>query len=235
MADDDFDVDSLAVFLHVTPAQVEKMASRGKIPGRKIGGAWRFARAEIHHWFEDKIGLADGEGLREMQQMLERYDSHPEQERLPISELLPEHQILLPLNGRTKNSVIDTVCQFAGDLGLLWDPNKMADAIRARESLHPTALESGVALMHPRRPLSNLMADPFLILGRTQSGIPFGGPRGCLTDLFFLIASVDDAGHLRVLTQLSRLITNGETVSQLRMAESAAEVFEIIVSAEREL
>ena len=59
MAEEDFDLESLATHLHLTPDQVRKMADRGKIPGRRIAGDWRFSRAEIHHWFETKIGLSD--------------------------------------------------------------------------------------------------------------------------------------------------------------------------------
>ena len=228
MAEEDFDIDSLAVFLHLTPAQVEKMASRGKLPGRRIGGSWRFAAAEIHHWFEERIGISDESGLIEVEQMLDRREKTAPAKTGLIGEMLPPHQVIVPLEGRTKNSVIDRVCNFAGDLGLLWDPGKMADAIRARESLHPTALENGVALMHPRRPLSNLMADPFLILGKTSSGIPFGGPRGCLTDIFFLIASMDDAGHLRVLTRISRLISDSSTLTAMRQADSANELWDVV-------
>jgi PTS system nitrogen regulatory IIA component len=211
------------------------MASRGKLPGRRIGGAWRFARAEIHHWFEERIGVSDESGLLEVEQMLERIEPATESRETLICDLLPQKNLIIPLKGRTKNSVIDRVCQFASDLGLLWDPVKMADAIRARESMHPTALENGVALMHPRRPLSNLMAEPFLVLGRTVGGIPFGGPRGCLTDLFFLIASTDEAGHLRVLTRLSRLISDGELLNRIRDAHQAAEIWTLIRDAELEM
>ena len=232
MPDNDFDIDSLATFLHVTPAQIEKMASRGKLPGRKIAGKWRFSKAEIHLWFEEKIGVASEGDLLEYQQMLERSTSDSE---LQIPMLLPAQNILVPLLGRTKNSVIEKICNFASDLGLLWDPGKMAEAIRARESMHTTALENGVALLHPRRPLPNLMGEPFLILAKTLSGIPFGGLRGSLTDVFFLIASVDDAGHLRTLTLLSRLISDSKVLSAIRELDSPAEIFEMMQAAESEL
>ncbi len=233
MPENDYDIESLATFLHITPAQVEKMASRGKVPGRKIAGKWRFSKAEIHHWFEERIGFATEGDLVEYEQMLSRENANVEQLQIPLQ--LPPQNILVPLSGRTKNSVIEKICNFAGDLGLLWDPGKMAEAIRARENLHTTALENGVALLHPRRPLPNLMNEPFLILGKTLSGIPFGGLRGSLTDLFFLIASVDDAGHLRTLTLISRLISDPGTLAAIRELETPNEIFELLQNAEAEL
>ena len=56
----------------------------------------------------------------------------------------------------------------AARTGWLWDVAKMAEAVRAREDLLPTALENGVALLHPRRPLANIIDRPFLALGRTS-------------------------------------------------------------------
>ena len=63
-----------------------------------------------------------------------------------------------------------------------------------------------MALLHPRRPQPNILAQPFLAFGRTHRGIPFGDRRGRLTDVFFLILSTDDRVHLRTLARLSRLI-----------------------------
>ena len=96
---------------------------------------------------------------------------------------------------------------LAAETGLLWDAEKMTAAVRERENLHPTALENGVALLHPRRPLQQILAEPLVALGITQAGIPFGESHGVLTDVFFLICSTDDASHLRILARLSRLIT----------------------------
>ena len=82
----------------------------------------------------------------------------------------------------------------------------MIEAIRSREDMYPTAMEGGVALLHPRRPMPTILAQPFLALGVTATGIPFGGERGGLTDVFFLICSVEDRGHLRTLARLARVI-----------------------------
>ena len=54
MAEEHFSIESLAVYLHLTPPQVQRLADRGRLPGRKVGGQWRFAGAEIHHWMEER-------------------------------------------------------------------------------------------------------------------------------------------------------------------------------------
>ena len=231
MADEDFDIDSLAAYLHLGPAKVMRLADRGKLPGRKVGGSWKFSAAEIHHWLEDRIGVSDESELQEVEDVLDRAATD-EEEAPSIAALLPQAAVAVPLAARTRNSVIVKMVETAAATGLLWDPPKMVDAVRAREDMHPTALESGVALLHPRRPLAGILGEAFLAFGRTESGIPFGGSRGMLTDLFFLILSVEDSGHLRVLARLSRLINAPSFLADLRTAPDAASVHRLI--AERE-
>ncbi|MDP6446154.1 MAG: PTS sugar transporter subunit IIA, partial [Pirellulaceae bacterium] len=100
---------------------------------------------------------------------------------------------------------------------------------------HPTAMENGVALLHPRRPQTSILADPFVSFGRTFQGIPFGDAKGSLTDCFFLICSVDDAGHLKLLARLSRLITLPNFLPRLRDAQTPGEIHDLIRGAEDDL
>ncbi len=234
MASQDFDVDSLAAYLHLSPQQVARMADRGKLPGRKVGGQWRFPEAEIHHWLEDRIGLGDEEDLVQVETVLER-DQGSHVEVVSIARMLRREAIAVPLQAKTRGSVIGEMAQLAAQTGLLWDPDRMADAVRERESLHPTALDIGVALLHPRRPLPGILAEPFLALGRTYQGVPFGGARGALTDLFFLILSTDDRGHLRTLARLSRLLGDSTTLEGLRCCEDSASTLDWIALREAEL
>ncbi|HRX81677.1 MAG: PTS sugar transporter subunit IIA [Planctomycetaceae bacterium] len=222
MAHEDFDIDSLAVYLHLTPPQVAKMADRGNLPGRKVGGHWRFAQAEIHHWLEERIGASGESELIEVEGVLQSAAEKTSDEVIAIASMLPLEAIEVPLSARTRNSVVNSMVGLAARTGLLWDPEKMAEAVRLRETLHPTALDNGVALLHPRRPMPTVLAEPVLALGRTSSGIPFGGPRGMLTDIFFLICSIDDRGHLRTLARLSRLVGDPEFLTALRESATPA-------------
>jgi PTS system nitrogen regulatory IIA component len=230
---EDFDVDSLAAYLHLSPAQIAKMADREKLPGRKIAGRWRFSQAEIHHWLEERIGASDASELVEVEEVLERNAHQTDQATISIVEHLPLAAIAVPLAARTRSSVIVAMTELAANTGLLWDPEKMADAVRARENLHPTALDNGVALLHARRPMRSILAEPFLALGVTSSGIPFGG--GGLTDLFFLVCSCDDRGHLRLLARLSRLLGDASVLAMLRSAVSPSEVLATIQECEQDL
>jgi PTS system nitrogen regulatory IIA component len=230
----DFDVAELASYLHLSPQQVIKLAERGNLPGRKVGGGWRFAKPDIHRWFEQRIGLSGEAELVHVEDVLHKSVPLENRAAIRISDLLPLEAIEIPLHARTRNSVIDTMVEVAARTGWLWDPKAMADAVRVREEIHPTALENGVALLHPRRPMTRILAQPFLALGCTVSGIPFGGAAS-LTDVFFLICSTDDRNHLRLLARLSRLLTVPGFLNELHQVTGAPEARQIILDAEERL
>lgn len=228
---EDFDVAGLAAHLHLTPDQVTKMATRGKIPGRRVGNQWRFSEAEIHHWFEERIGISDAEELGKVTELLDKAKGNEVADR-PIADLCQPELIEVPMNSRTRGSVIRTICNVASRSGMLWDSTTMAEAVAAREQMHPTALDCGVALLHPRRPQTSILADSVIALGVCPSPIPFAD-RGQLTDVFFLICSYDDTVHLRILAKLSRLIADGTMLDRIRQSNSSGEAWAAIQDSEQ--
>lgn len=228
MASKDFDIDQLATYLHTTPQKVRKLIDRGKIPARKIGGQWKVAEAVVHNWLEEQLGVSDIDNLPQMQKIVNRW-SNDKKEDICLETLLPVEAIELPLSARTRSSVIRRITALAEGTGLLWDASKMTAAVLAREELHPTALDNGVALLHPRRPQASILAEPLLALGVTLQPLPFGNVGGHLTDVFFLICSTDDRVHLQVLTKISRLLSGTDFLTDLRACSSAREAHETLV------
>lgn len=44
----------VAEFLKLNEKTAYRLAAEGKIPGFKVGGAWRFRRSEIDRWIEQQ-------------------------------------------------------------------------------------------------------------------------------------------------------------------------------------
>ena len=97
MPTQDFDADTLARYLHISPGQVQKLAERGNVPGRKIAGQWRFSKGEIHHWLEERIGAAGEADLHHVQNLLDRAAASYESTSVVISDLLLPEGIAIPL------------------------------------------------------------------------------------------------------------------------------------------
>src|SRR5581483_11134896 len=206
---------------------VTKLASRGHLPGRKVGGQWRFAKVDINHWIETQIPDYSEQQLTALEQSGAGSD---DQEPL-ISTFLSEASIAVPLAASTRVSVLKELVTLAENTWQVYDPEAILEAIRVREEMGSTALDSGVALPHPRRPLPAALGESVMAYGRTSSGIPFGAPGGGLSDLFFLVCCRDDRTHLQVLARLSRLLLRPGFVDDLRAQETPAETYQFIAAA----
>jgi PTS system nitrogen regulatory IIA component len=233
MDSSDYDIVRLAALLRVDPAGIARLAERGKIPGRRVAGEWRFSPAEITHWLESQMGESTDEQLAQMESALAYEVSPADLEATRLETLLPTEGVAIPLAGKTKQSIISEMVALAQATGRLWDAAKMVDAVRGREDLHSTALDNGVALLHPRRPQSSILAEPIVVFGRTASPIPFGASQ--LTDIFFLLCSYDDRGHLRTLARLSRIIADSQVLDDLRAAEDSQAARQVLLEADAKL
>lgn len=223
---DYLNVNEVATLLHVLPKQVQRWAERKHIPAQKINDDWRFARAAVHQWIEDK--LHDLDGQEEMRDVVKQH-------LVSIADMLPLTAIASPLNARTASSVIDELAKLAEQTGMMWDASAMAAAVRQREEMASTALDGGVSLMHPRRPMANLLSEPFIVLGITSRPIPVGlagSGESNMVDVFFLLCSTDDTTHLRTLARLGRLIKQDDFLDSLRQAQSPEEILAAIRNAE---
>jgi nitrogen PTS system EIIA component len=231
MGNDVMGLEELATYLHRDVREVSKLASRGKLPGQKVGGEWRFLRVEINQWLEGQLsGYTD----QQLTAVEAGPDRNPEYEPL-LSEYLSEATVAVPLGASTKVSALRELVALAERSWQVYDPAALLEAIRHREEMGSTALPSGVAIPHPHRPLPAVLGEPVIAYGRTVSAIPFGAEHGGLTDIFFLVACRDDRTHLRVLARLSRLLLRPGFLDELRAAETPGETFELIAKEEREL
>jgi len=223
----------LAVYLQRDAREVMKMASRGYLPGHKVSGEWRFCQAEINHWLETQMHAYTEQELTALESGAAQAKGVSQQ--ILVSAMLSEATIAVPLKAATRGSVLKELVTLAEQSWQVYDPEAILKAIRQREELASTALPSGVAIPHPHRPLHNTLGDDIVAFGRTANGIPFGGEHGSLTDLFFLVLCRDHRTHLRVLARLARLFLVEGFIARLRSTESAAEAYEVLIEAEREL
>jgi nitrogen PTS system EIIA component len=225
MGSDMMDMEQLAAYLQRDVREVGKLASRGHLPGHKVGGEWRFARAEINHWIETQMHALTEKQLTNLESSGTRGgDGEP-----LLASLLSEASVAVPLVASSRSSVLKGLVSLAEQSWQVYDP------VRQREEMASTALPSGVAIPHPRRPLPAALGESVLAYARTASGIPYGAPHGVLTDMFFLICCRDDRTHLRVLARLTRLFLRPGFLDELRAAETPQESWEKIASAEQQL
>ena len=232
MGNEMMDLEQLARYLRRDLREVSKLASRGHLPGQKVSGQWRFARAEINHWLETQMSSYDENQLTVLETAHHDRGADPD---LLVSSLLSPESVAVPLAATTRFSVLKELVKLAEKSWQVYDPAAVLEAVRHREDMASTALDNGVAIPHPRRTMPTVLGESVLAYGRTASGIPFGAPSGGLTDIFFLICCQDDYTHLQVLARLSRLLLRPGFIDALRDAETPTETWHLIEATEREL
>jgi len=229
MGNDVMDLEQLASFLGRDARELGKLANRGHLPGRKVGGEWRFATAEIQSWVESEMP-----GWTE--QELRGIDRISAAGFTPIiASLIPAECIDLKFPARTKNSAIRELVKLADNSARLWDVDAIRAAVERREEQGTTAWPGGFATPHPHRRLPQAQGESVIAFARSPGGIAFGAGRGGLTDLFFLICCTDNRQHLRVLSRLSRMLRRDGFADELRSAETPADVLRLLDAGEREL
>ncbi|GIX03165.1 MAG: PTS fructose transporter subunit IIA [Planctomycetaceae bacterium] len=225
-------LDELAKFLGRDRREIERLVQRGRIPGRRVGQEWRFSTIEIMHWLEQEMReYTNGE--------LEKVEAGQRSGEIPsgsaVAQLLSLETVEVPLQSRTKRAVLESLVEVAGRSLKVLQPSTVLQALLEREAVLPTAIEHGVAFPHPRNPLPAALDESVLAFGRTACGIPFGAPRGELTDLFFLILCRDPRTHLQTLARLSRLVREPGVLDALREAQDSATAYRAILEADQRL
>jgi len=222
----------VAAYLNMDEREVVKLAGRQQIPCRKTARGFVFRKGEVDHWIETQLHELPKHRFASIERGVSHYHGF-DPEALLVSALIPPAGLAVPLKARTKESVLRALVAQADENGLLYDKDRLLDEIRQREELCSTALAPGVALPHPRHPLPYDIAESFLVIGITPSGIPFGAADGSLTRLFFLVCSKDDRTHLHVLARLARMLHDQSAVNDLLQSDSAHDLRERLLKLER--
>ncbi|MCH2210017.1 MAG: PTS sugar transporter subunit IIA [Fuerstiella sp.] len=229
MSYDSMNIEELMTQLGRERRVVERMASRGHIPGRRVAGEWRFNRMEITQWLETEIPSLDDQALARMEQTQQSAELDP---RSPISQLIHPETVQVPLDAGTKPSTLQSLVEVAGRTWQILEPTAVLEAVKQREAVMSTGFENGVAIPHPRNPLPDALSDSVVAFGRTSSGIPFGAPGRALSDMFFLVLARDSQTHLQILARIGRLMQLPEFVPNLRAADTSIAAHTLICEAD---
>lgn len=229
MSAETYSLDELAVNLGRDRRELERLVSRGRIPGRKVSGNWTFHVSDIAQWLETEMRTYNDGELAVVEKSQRSVEVNA---ATPVTSLLPIEHVAVPLEARTKRSVLEQLVEVAGRTWKVWEPAAVLKAVQDREELCSTAFDSGVAIPHARQPLPDILEDAVVAFGRTFAGIPFGAANNSLTDLFFLVICRDTRTHLQVLARLGRMLQRPGFLESLRQAPDAAAAHAVITLAD---
>ena len=201
--DGEMSLPECANYLHLSETTVLKLATEGKLPGLLLDRKWQFQRELIDEWLAEQLNVGDDDAIEDI----------PDGMRVPLGDLLPEEAIIGDLESRDALGTIEELAALAYREKWLNDKPWFVGAVVEREMLASTAMEGGVAFLHTRAREASRIARPFIITGRSYSGVDFGAPDGKPTFLFFLLGLKYDRLHLPILGRLARTVRNPATIA----------------------
>ena len=225
-------LDELAVRLGRDRREVERLVQRGNLPGRKINDQWQFHPAEVTQWLEQELRNYSDAELVQVEEAQRSTELDPQ---LPVTSLLKPELVQVPLEARTKRSVLESLLEVAGRTWQVWEPAPILKAMLERETACSTGFDNGVAIPHTRTPMPDVLGESLIAYGRTFSGIPFGAPKRALSDIYFLVLCRDSRTHLQVLARLGRMIQIPGFLEELRATDDSRGTYDAIVAADQKL
>lgn len=228
-------LDGVANYLHLTPADIEQRVKNREIPFEMRGDRIVFRKRKIDEWASQRILKLPGQKLVVYHQKSTRHTRKILPRETILPEMLRSGAVASAMTSRTKASVLRDLVALAEKTGRLCDSKILLASLEAREKLCSTAVPGGFALPHPRSHEPYLFETSFIVVGRPIQEIHFGAPDGRPTHLFFLICCQDDRLHLHTLARLCLIAQKTKLLGRLREAPDAETMRDSIIAAEQEI
>jgi PTS system nitrogen regulatory IIA component len=213
MDDDILTIEEVAKYLRVSERTVYDWAQKGEIPSGKIGTVWRFKRAEIEKWVNDRLS---------MNRMAPQFAS------LQVQNILSPDRVLF-INHSTKRDALLALADNLANAPQVKNRQELAAEILKREDLMSTAIGRGIAIPHVR--LSSV-TDLVVSVGISQSDIiDFQTLDDQPVRLLFMIAAAynQHAYYLQTLSYFSTKLKNKDLRTSLMQAKTPAEVYGLLI------
>jgi excisionase family DNA binding protein len=222
-------IKQLAEYLRVNDRTVLKLVADGTLPGVKVGNQWRFRKVMVDTWLDDQVlGVTP------------KYVEPPRpigspRRMLELASCFQVDHVIPELESSTKNLVIEEMAGLAACLGLIRDKTWFVGALIERENVMPGARGNGIAFLHALQRNPVQVVRPFMVLGRSRSGVDFDSLDGLPTHLFFVLGLKFEELYLPWLHKLSQMFADGDAVKAILEALDARAIFEAVSAEERRL
>jgi PTS system nitrogen regulatory IIA component len=145
---------------------------------------------------------------------------------MKILDVLRKEAVILDLKSKEKKGVIEElVAPLAQSSGVA--PKDLVKVLMERERLGSTGIGGGIGIPHGKLKGIDALIVGF---GLSRKGVNFESIDGRPTHIFFLLVTPENSIdiHLKLLSQISRILKNDLLKERLRNAESRDEVLDII-------
>jgi mannitol/fructose-specific phosphotransferase system IIA component (Ntr-type) len=148
-----------------------------------------------------------------------------------LSELLTPERVRVPLQGASKQALLEELVGVLRDSGAVADAGAVLTAVQARERVLSTGVGCGVGIPHGRSESVPALA---MAAGVTEAPVDFDSLDGQPVRVLFLLVGPDESAglHVKALSRISRLVRKDEFRARLAGARSPGEFLAVLAEAE---
>lgn len=214
MEDDILTIEEVAKYLRVSERTVYDWAQKGDIPSGKIGTVWRFKKAEIEKWVNDRLSSGSKPVTINTQ--------------IQVKNILSPDRIIF-LNHSTKHDALLELAKNLSTAPQVKYSQELAVEILKREELMSTAIGRGIAIPHVR--LSSV-TDLVMSVGISKTDIiDFQTIDDTPVRLLFMIAAAynQHAYYLQTLSFFSSKLKNAELREALLNVGNSMDAYNLLI------
>ncbi len=148
---------------------------------------------------------------------------------MKISEILSEDFIIANLEPSTKSGVLETLCRFLKEKGVIKDDVTLQEALLEREKLGSTGIGENVAIPHAK---SDDIDRIFCVFGKSENGIEYESlDQKPVNFVCLLLAPSNSTGqHLKALARIARLLKSQNLREDILKAQDASGIYTLILN-----
>ncbi len=216
-------IDKVAKCLDLPLTTVERWIRQGRIPIQKRGNTCIFKESVLKKWAETHNLVFSPEPF----EILEISDGFPEN-LLPAIKRGGVYYDVAGQDIKTAlKSAVDKIPFLSDDT-----KNELHERLMEREELTSTGIGKGVAIPHPRSPMSGTIVNPFIFTCFLEKPVDFGAVDDKPVLVMFILLSPDVKIHLHLLSRLSFCLRDNKFVEFLKTQPEQDEYFSKIAELE---
>ncbi len=219
-------LEEVAEYLQVSQKSILRMAQTGKIPAAKVASQWRFMRSVVDDWLMAQMEIPSVRSSASAREL----PSLP-----PLPELIPAQMMNLRVVPGTKAAVLKQLVEPLKKNRALRQHRRFLESLESREGIVSTAIGHGIAIPHPHRSLPGVFKQSFVALGVCHEGTDFSALDHQRTYVFFLLCAPSEDVQLRLLTRVTQVGRQIQTIDRIRKAPSVKAMKKILEAADEML
>ena len=207
-------LEEVSKYLRISERTAKEWAVKGKLPGGKLGGSWRFRRGDIQDWVT--------------KQLTPHKHSRALQGEYSLRSLLKPSRIYIT-NYNAKEEFLNFFIEKGASVPGVSDEAEIADAVYKRENLMSTGIGLNIAVPHVRLNKVKSMNIFFAVNRFDITDYPSLDNLPVRIGIFFVVGRNQHSEYIKALSVMVERLKNHLIHEQVLQAASEQDIYDSLV------